>query len=169
MVGGRRSRHNRRVKTLKLISGGQTGADISIVVVGEALGLPIGGMVPAGWHTEAGPNRDLQELGFTESDSADYRVRTRQNVEQSDATLVFASQPDSDGTRLTIDHAARCRKPCKLVDPFSDSAIDEIGQWLNALQPAILNIAGNRESKAPGIQRQAELVLETALRRYLEA
>ena len=79
MVGGRRSRHNRRVKTLELISGGQTGADISIVVVGEALGLPIGGMVPAGWHTEAGPNRDLQELGFTESDSADYRVRTRQN------------------------------------------------------------------------------------------
>lgn len=157
------------MKTLKLISGGQTGADISIVKVGEALNLPFGGMVPAGWLTEVGPNPGLEDLGFTESHSADYRVRTRQNVEQSDATLVLASKPNSDGTRLTIDHAARCRKPCKLVDPFAGLAIDVIGQWLNATQPAILNIAGNRESKAPGIQRQTEYVLKAALRRYLEA
>ena len=47
------------VNAMKLISGGQTGADISIVAVAKALGLPIGGTVPAGWLTEAGANPAL--------------------------------------------------------------------------------------------------------------
>ena len=155
------------MKSLKLISGGQTGADISIVAVAKTLGLPIGGTVPAGWCTEAGSEPRLEAMGFTESHSPDYRVRTRRNVEQGDATLIFAKNPDSDGTRLTIDHAARSGKACKLVDPFASTAIDETAAWLDATQPTILNVAGNRESRAPGIQAQVEWVLREALSRYL--
>ena len=65
----------------RLISGGQTGADQSIVAVGRRLRMPIGGLMPRGWLTEAGAQPHLGRLGFTESVSADYRVRTRQNVE----------------------------------------------------------------------------------------
>lgn len=155
------------VKTVKLISGGQTGADISIVAVARALGLPIGGTVPAGWLTEAGADPGLEALGFIESASADYRVRTCQNVEQGDATLVFAIDPDSDGTRLTIDHAKRHGRSFRVVNPFAATAIADVEQWLSATRPAVLNIAGNRESKAPGIQRQVERVLQAALRRHL--
>lgn len=148
----------------RLISGGQTGADQSIVAVGRRLRMPIGGLMPRGWLTEAGAQPQLGRLGFTESVSADYRVRTRQNVEQGDATLVFATESDSDGTRLTLDHARRLGRPCLLVDPFEPTAVEQVRQWLEATQPTVLNVAGNRESRAPGIGRRAEEVLCAALR-----
>ena len=147
----------------KLISGGQTGADSCIIAVGKRLGIPTGGQVPRGWQTERGPKPGLQQLGFTESESTDYAVRTRQNVEQSDATLIFAVNPDSDGTRLTVDHAKKIGKPCLVVNPFEPGANDSVTPWLCAKKPAVLNVAGNRESKAPGIASQAEKVLYAAL------
>jgi hypothetical protein len=155
------------VKKLKLISGGQSGADTSIIAVARALDLPCGGMVPAGWMTEDGPRSDLANLGFTQSGSREYAVRTRQNVEQSDATLIFATDPDSDGTRLTIAHARRCGKPVCVLDPYESGTMEQAEAWLKEIHPAVLNIAGNRESKAPGIRRQVECILRVALSRYL--
>jgi len=147
----------------KLISGGQTGADSCIVQVGRRLGIATGGLVPRGWKTELGAKPALKRCGFTESSSADYAVRTRQNVEQSDATLIFATNPNSDGTRLTVDHAKKIGKPFLAVNPFAPEAVESVGPWLRAKQPAVLNVAGNRESKAPGIARQAEKVLYAVL------
>ena len=152
---------------MKLISGGQTGADSSIIAVGKSLRIPIGGHVPRGCHTEQGPNPSLTALGFKESDSHDYASRTRENIEHSDATLIFATDPGSDGTRLTIDHAKQINKPCLVLNPFEPAAAEAATQWLHATRPAVLNVAGNRESKAPGIAEQAERVLHAALRAYL--
>ena len=147
----------------KMISGGQTGADSCIIGVGRRLEIPLGGLVPRGWRTERGPRPELAELGFTESDSADYPVRTRQNVERSDATLILATRPDSDGTRLTIRHAESLGRPFLLVDPFAADAAQQIRSWLMATEPGVLNVAGNRESKAPGIEDRAEQILYEAL------
>jgi hypothetical protein len=152
----------------KLISGGQTGADISIVAVGSRLGIPTGGIVPKGWKTEQGPAPELERFGFTESDSDDYADRTRRNIEQSDATLILAADPASDGTRLTIDHADRVGKPFLVIDPFEPTAVVTIGEWLNLVQPAVLNVAGNRESKSPGIALRAGEVLDAALQSRVE-
>lgn len=143
----------------KLISGGQTGADISIVSVGKRLNLPIGGTVPKGWMTESGPNPALRGLGFTESDRPGYVSRTLKNIEDADATLVFATDPASDGTRLTLEHANAIGKPNLLVDPFAPSAAESVREWLNTTRPAVLNVAGNRESKSPGIARAVKQVL----------
>ena len=147
----------------KLISGGQTGADSCIIEVGARLGIPIGGLVPNGWRTEQGPRPQLGELGFEESASTDYRVRTRRNVEQSDATLIFAVDPDSDGTRLTIEHARRLGRPCCIIDPFRKDAAASVRTWLDATRPVVLNVAGNRESGAPGIALRSGRVLSAAL------
>ena len=153
------------IKVIKqLISGGQTGADSSIVEVGKKLGIPTGGVVPKGWKTEQGARPELGSFGFIESDSTDYAVRTRQNVARSDATLLFATNPDSDGTRLTIEHAKHIGKPFLLVDPFRPGAVERVRKWLLATRPEVLNVAGNRESKAPGISLQAEKVLLSCLR-----
>jgi hypothetical protein len=152
---------------MKLISGGQTGADSSIIAVGKGLGIPIGGLVPRGCRTERGPNPGLRALGFTESDSHDYASRTRENIEHSDATLIFATDPTSDGTQLTIDHAEAIRRPCLVINPFEPAAVEAATQWLHATRPAVLNVAGNRESRSPGIARQAERVLHAALQAYL--
>ena len=148
----------------RLISGGQTGADSCIVQVGKRLGIATGGLVPRGWKTELGAKPALERFGFTESSSTDYAVRTRQNVERSDATLIFATNPDSDGTRLTVDHAKKTGKPFLVVDPFAPGAVEVVIPWLHETQPVVLNVAGNRESKAPGIAAQAGKVLYAALR-----
>ncbi len=147
----------------KLISGGQTGADISIVAVGARLGIEIGGLVPKGWRTERGAAPELEQSGFTESDSSDYRVRTRLNVEHGDATLIFATDPDSDGTRLTIDHAHKLGRPCLVLNPFEVTAEKRARRWLRDTSPEVLNVAGNRESRSPGIGRRAEQILLAAL------
>ena len=147
----------------KLISGGQTGADISIVAVGARLGMEVGGLVPKGWRTERGPAPELERLGFAEAASSDYRDRTRLNVEFSDATLIFATNPDSDGTRLTIDHAQRLGRPCLVLDPFKTGAEKRVRRWLRDTSPEVLNIAGNRESRSPGIGRRVEQVLLAAM------
>lgn len=147
----------------KLISGGQTGADVSIVRVGQHLNIATGGIVPKGWMTEFGPNRTLKKFGFIEADTADYPSRTIRNIEDSDATLVFATDPESDGTRLTIDHAVATGKPHLLVDPFESSAVKKAKEWLEKTCPAVLNVAGNRESRSPGISQAAEQVLFAAL------
>jgi len=147
----------------KLISGGQTGADSCVIKVGDRLGIPIGGLVPKGWQTEQGARPALQGFGFTESESTDYKVRTCQNVENSDATLIFATDPGSDGTRLTVDHAKKTGKPFLLVNPFDSTAVETVVPWLQAAQARVLNVAGNRESVAPGIAAQAERVLYAVL------
>ena len=152
----------------RLVSGGQTGADQSIVAVGRRLGIPIGGLVPRGWRTERGPMPELGRLGFTESDSADYRDRTRRNVAHSDATLVFVVDADSDGSRLTLRHARAIGRPCLCLDPFAATAAAAVRRWLEDVRPRVLNIAGNRESRAPGIGRQVERVLYLALAREPE-
>jgi hypothetical protein len=152
---------------MKLISGGQTGADSSIIAVGKGLGISIGGYVPRGWRTERGPDPSLGTLGFTESDTDDYASRTRSNIEHADATLIFATDPRSDGTRLTIDHAEAIKRPYLVLNPFEPAAAEAAAEWLQATRPAVLNVAGNRESKSPGIARQAERVLHAALRAYL--
>ena len=148
----------------KLISGGQTGADSCIVAVGRQLGVPIGGEVPKGWLTEQGPDPRLRDLGFSESASADYAVRTRHNVEQADATLVFATAPGSDGTRLTLEHARHTGRPYLLVNPFLPQAEQSVRDWLAVTRPQVLNVAGNRESRSPGIAKQASRVLYGVLR-----
>lgn len=149
----------------KLISGGQTGADSCIIRVGGRLGIPIGGMVPKGWQTEQGAKPALREYGFTESSCSDYAARTRKNVENSDATLIFASRIHSDGTALTIDHAKKIGRPFLVVNPFDSTVVETIVPWLRTTQAHVLNVAGNRESVAPGIARQSERVLHAALSR----
>ena len=61
----------------RLISGGQTGTDSAIITVSQHVGVSIGVFLPKGWKTEAGPTPDLQSMGFVESDSDKYPVRTR--------------------------------------------------------------------------------------------
>lgn len=147
----------------KLISGGQTGADSCIIEVGERLGIPTGGMVPKGWQTEQGAKPALQEFGFSESSSVDCDARTRRNVEDGDATLIFATDPDSNGTGLTVRYAKKIGKPFLVVNPFDATAVESVASWLQATRPSVLNVAGNRESVAPGVAGQAVRVLYTVL------
>jgi len=89
----------------------------------------------------------MQEL-----DSRDYAVRTRENVRDSDATLILFEGKLQGGTLLTQRLARRLQRPrlaVRLDQPWSPAAVRE---WLAMESPETLNVAGPRESSRPGIE-----------------
>lgn len=153
----------------KIISGGQTGADQAGLRAAKRLGLETGGWMPRGFKTE-GPNRPefAAEYGMRETESADYPPRTGMNVRDADATVIFTANPDSAGTQLTLRRALAARKHVQMVDAgVTDPALigmraREVYEWTEANYIAVLNVAGNRESSAPGIGAWVEEFLVRA-------
>ncbi|WP_020413184.1 YpsA SLOG family protein [Microbulbifer variabilis] len=135
----------------KIISGGQTGADVGGLIGAKRVGIPTGGCAPLGYLTEEGARPEmLKSYGLVESHSANYEERTEENVKNSDATLILATMPSSDGTALTLYYCQKLGKPCILVNPWRNCIV-EIRDFINFVRPKVLNIAGNRESISPGL------------------
>ena len=154
-----------RFSIIKVISGGQTGADMAGLKAAKQLSIATGGTAPRKYKTEKEPNNDLKTVyNLTESHSEDYAVRTEANIRGSHATLVFATNQSSPGTKLTISLCKKNNKRFVLIDPFSDTATENISEFIVQIfefykRDIILNIAGNRESKSPGIERKTEALL----------
>jgi hypothetical protein len=152
-------------RVVRIVSGGQTGADRAALEVAVLLGLPYGGWCPlGGWAEDLPEPPGVLALfpGLRETDTADPTVRTRLNVRDSDATLVVApSASASPGTDLTIATAARLRRPWL----SSAGAADEVVAWLRSLEPGLtLNVAGPRESELPGTHDRTRELLLAVLR-----
>lgn len=148
----------------KIISGGQTGADEAGLEAARMNGLETGGTAPKHYRTEVGPNPQLKDMyGLTESSHFDYVHRTKDNVNDADATLILAFDPKSAGTRLTIRLAKELSKPYVVINPFDDGALTRIHLFLRRYDPEVLNVAGNRSSVRPGFYRQCISVLHRAL------
>lgn len=129
----------------KIVSGGQTGADQAGVLYAARVGIETGGWAPKGWLTEAGPARWLGDLGLQEHTSSRYNIRTFANVQDSDGTVVFGDE-FSNGSRQTLVYCAGLDRPA-IVNPSPEA----LRHWLRIHNVRTLNVAGNRESKAPGI------------------
>jgi hypothetical protein len=146
----------------RVVSGGQTGVDIAALQAAQWARLPTGGWCPRGWRTESGPQPELlREFGLCEHESYRYPARTAANIRDSDGTLVIADNLDA-GSRLTLELCAQMRKPCLHLNRAELSAgdsIERVTEWLRSFPCAVLNVAGNRESTAPGIERDAERFL----------
>jgi len=154
----------------RLVSGGQTGADRAALDVAIKLGIPYGGWCPRGGRAEDRPDapgllRDYPELRETPSDDA--AVRTEWNVRDSDATMLLTDRPESliGGTALTRDLASRLGRPV-LVTSTDDA--ETVRAWLRELRARspralVLNVAGPRESREPGLYAAACRLLEQVL------
>jgi hypothetical protein len=141
----------------KIVSGGQTGVDRAALDVALERGVPCGGWCPLGRKAEDGklpPRYPLRETL-----TAAYAERTESNVRDSDGTLIFLRGPASGGTKQTIDLAAQRQKPCLVVDLSADVDLAVIRRWLAEHAIRTLNVAGPRESGAPGIYQQARTLL----------
>jgi hypothetical protein len=146
----------------RIVSGGQTGVDRAALEFGRRVGIPIGGWCPAGgWAEDLLEPPGLLALfpELRETPSSDPSQRTEWNVRDSDATLVLTrGGARSPGTTATVDHAARLERPHLVVDVGEPAIVDG---WLRQLGPTlVLNIAGPRESQAPGIGRDVHATLE---------
>ena len=91
---------------------------------------------------------------MTETPTADYRDRTGRNVRDSDATLIFTRGPLSGGSLLTAGLCRKHRKPCLHVDLAAAPDPLAVSAWLRDHVVRVLNVAGQRESKAPGLQAE---------------
>ena len=139
---------------VKIISGGQTGADMGGLEGARAAGLETGGVAPSGFKTEKGMNIKLKDYGLKASTSSDYNVRTKQNVLDSDGTVIFGNVASS-GSANTIRFAKEAGKPV-IINPTAE-------QLRNfAKDKHIINIAGNRESRNPGLQVKVASIVREA-------
>jgi hypothetical protein len=142
----------------KIISGGQTGVDRAALDVALERAIPCGGWCPKGRRAEDGRIPDRYPL--EEASSSEYPVRTRMNVEDADGTLIFTRGSPQGGTLLTLKLAKKLRKPYTLIDLSRGGDPAAILSWLCQSRIRTLNVAGPRESEAPGIYNQVFFFLE---------
>lgn len=143
----------------RIVSGGQTGVDRAALDAAMGAGIECGGWCPQGRRAEDGTVPSHYPLSETES--ADYRMRTRLNVVDADGTLILLTGALSGGTALTRQLALAAGKPLLIIDLDSPAPLSEVCSWVRGHHVRTLNIAGPRESQRPGIGRRAGKFLST--------
>ncbi|HET7294206.1 MAG TPA: putative molybdenum carrier protein [Vicinamibacteria bacterium] len=143
---------------LRVFSGGQTGVDRAALDAAAAAGLSTGGFCPRGRLAEDGTVPDRYPL--QETPSPDYAQRTEWNVRDSDATLILARGALRGGTAFTLEVARRLGRPALVVDLSRRPQPDTVHAFCSAHGVRTLNVAGPRESVAPGIYAEARAFLE---------
>lgn len=171
----------------KIISGGQTGADQAGLQAGRTLGYETGGTAPPDFHTSSGPQPELLgAFGLVAMDPVSsmvvaYCMRSKKNVDDADATLVFRVQksPGTDNTigycitgqwkRVDIPdldtYAPDCsHRPVLVVRELTQASTGVVRDFLDQHGVRILNVAGHRPwRERPNWSREVELFLLTAI------
>lgn len=147
------------MKNLKIISGGQTGADLAGLWAARLFNIPTGGKAPHGWKTSIGNRPQLEKMFDMCESSNGYHGRTLENCEMSDLTLIFASNIKSPGTKLTLHHCIKNKihyqvfplgsDVCKCVDQTSDRVTAVIKNHIAIHDNSVINIAGNSTPTSP--------------------
>jgi hypothetical protein len=148
---------------VKVISGGQTGADRGGLDAAIGLGLDHGGWRPKGFRAEDGAISAKYRL--TETRSRGYGERTGANVREGDVTLIFDGGGGlTGGSRLTAEICRRRSKPFMVVVvPVDRRRFRKLTAFLERHRPGVINVAGNRESKCPGIQEAVRRIMTAVL------
>jgi hypothetical protein len=138
---------------VRVISGGQTGADRAALAAARAAGIATGGWMPKGFRALDGPRPEFAQLyGVKEHASDRYPPRTARNVQESDCTLRFATDWNSRGEVLTLKLCERYGRPHLDVTVGGDTTPAAVAAWLGTKAVRVLNVAGNSERTAPGIE-----------------
>ncbi|MEK6247418.1 MAG: putative molybdenum carrier protein [Planctomycetales bacterium] len=147
----------------RIISGGQTGVDRGGLDAAMEFGLQHGGWCPAGRRAEDG--RIPRRYRLKSTRSPQYKVRTQQNVIDSDGTLILFRHELSGGTLLTRQFCTQHQKPCWQVDLTTVTGegvkriVSDVVAWIAEHNIRTLNVAGPRESQNQGIAIHAKVFL----------
>lgn len=153
----------------RIVSGGQAGVDRAALDAAMEAGVGCGGWCPRGRWAEDGPIPERYPL--RERKSRNYASRTRANVRDSDGTLIVVRHAGelAEGTLLTAETATRLGRPLLVIDLTGPAAPDELAAraaaWIAEEGIAVLNVAGPRESKSPGIHAAARALIAAVIRR----
>lgn len=152
----------------RVISGGQTGVDRAALDAALELGIPVGGWCPLGRKAEDGPIPEHYPL--TEMPTDAYPARTRRNVDEAGATLILTWGHPGVGTQLTIrilQQAGKghCIEDLSLAETWTPAAVEGVRFWLHDVHGGeTINVAGPRESGAPGVYEAARRYLLLVLK-----
>ena len=139
-----------RARQLKIVSGGQTGADRAALDFAIERGIKQDGWCPKGRVAEDG--RIAKRYRLKETKSSYPAVRTRWNVRDSNATVIFSLRKRlRGGTRLTREFARKYGKPALVIFASDRNAGRTLAAFVRAFDVRVLNVAGPRESGQPGI------------------
>jgi len=125
------------------------------------LGIPCGGWCPKGRLALDGPIDPRYPLNETKS--SEYGERTEKNVEDSDGTLILTWGDPTGGTDFTIQMAAKHKKPYLVIDLGETKDLTGVVDWIQAHRIEVLNVAGPREGKNPGVYQGAKKFLREVL------
>ena len=147
-----------------IVSGGQTGVDRAALDFAIQHGLQHGGWCPRGRLAENGIIPPVYRV--RETDSADYDERTEKNVLDSDATFIVVRAKElSGGTAFTKTCAEHHGRPLLVIyerDGLSQGAA-ALSKFLRQNKIRTLNVAGPRESQAPGLGKFVSELLAAVL------
>jgi hypothetical protein len=145
-----------------IISGGQTGADRAALDFAIAYQIPHGGWCPKGRLAEDGVIDEKYMLWETETDV--FAERTEQNVEDSDGTAIFSIEEElTGGTLDTLEIAKKHNRPFVHICKSNKDPETVLKTFIDQNNIRILNVAGPRESKEPGIGEFVISVLSRVL------
>ena len=159
----------------KIISGVDRGA----IEAALELGFPYGGLIPKGRLAEDGavPEKfDRMEV----APRKDYLFRTEWNVTHSDATLIIARKvaragafhEELTGGALRTENFAAVHAKPRLV--LFEQNVEAVLAWLSRVaaqlqgEDLVLNVAGPRESKCPGIEQATCAFIKRLIARVQE-
>ena len=156
--------------TIKIISGGQTGVDRGALDAALKLGIECGGWCPEGRLAEDGVIPDHYPV--KELPGGGCPARTRQNVKDSDATLIIYWGELSGGTEKTLEYCLEEGKPYKLVDAMlasEDEGAGAVTGFIGSNDISILNIAGPRASGESQAHDYTQYLVECLLKATLQS
>ena len=148
---------------IKIISGGQTGADRATLDFAIDNNIPHGGWIPKGRITEGGQLPEQYHL--QEMETTSYDKRTEQNVIDSDGTVIVSHGNLTGGSALTRTFTIKHHKPRLHLDMNKTTITEAAGSlnnWIEKGKIKILNVAGPRASKDNKIYQVTRDILEAA-------
>ncbi|MDZ8187895.1 MAG: putative molybdenum carrier protein [Nostoc sp. ChiSLP02] len=149
--------------SLKIVSGGQTGADRAALDWAIARQIPHGGWCPKGRKAEDGVINSRYNL--TETPSDEYSQRTEWNIRDSDGTVIFSlAEKIFGGTLLTAELAEKYQKPCiHICQEFTHvNPVSELRLFISNYKILTLSVAGTRASDEPDVYQFVKNTLEGA-------
>jgi hypothetical protein len=168
----------------KVISGGQTGVDISGLRAAKSLGIETGGWMPRQYMTHDGSHPEYAtEYGVKVFGS--YKDRTWMNVKASDITIRIAKDWNSSGENCTLNalkHYGKTYWDVEVANNGDDgqlmfvncvkNSIDVVSTLIVAAKPyqkiTTVNIAGNSEKTCPGIEEISLVFLTELFKKVLQ-
>jgi len=153
----------------RIRSGGQTGVDRAALDAAIATGCRYEGWCPRGGWAEDFPEPPgllSKYPDLTETFDRSPAQRTEWNVRDSDATLLLLPEANfaSPGSDFTAQCAAELGKPLKIHVYSREETAQEIAAFFARFRDAhSINIAGPRESEAPGAYVACRRLLSACL------